>query len=47
MPPWTSLEGHMIRVEEHLDKGRYTLRAELPGIPHEGTAARGIRKGSL
>ncbi|EID77922.1 heat shock protein Hsp20 [Rhodococcus opacus RKJ300 = JCM 13270] len=32
MPPWTSLEGHMIRVEEHLDKGRYTLRAELPGV---------------
>ena len=71
----------MILVEEHLDKGRYTLRAELPGvdpakdvdigvrdghmtikaelteqhkeglhpdlpgIPHKGTAARGIRKG--
>lgn len=32
MPAWTQLESHMIRVEEHLDKGRYTLRAELPGM---------------
>jgi HSP20 family molecular chaperone IbpA len=32
MPPWSSLEGHMIRVEESVEDGKYVLRAELPGI---------------
>ena len=35
MPIWTLLDGHMIRVEDHSDKGRYTLRAELPGVDPE------------
>ncbi|MDJ0489686.1 Hsp20/alpha crystallin family protein [Rhodococcus qingshengii] len=47
MPPWTSLEGHMIRVEEHLDKGRYTLRAELPGVDPEKDVEISVRDGQL
>ncbi|MBA8959192.1 HSP20 family molecular chaperone IbpA [Rhodococcus percolatus] len=47
MPPWTSLEGHMIRVEEHLDEGRYTLRAELPGIDPAKDVDISVRDGQL
>jgi len=47
MPPWTSLEGHMIRVEEHLDKGRYTLRAELPGVDPAKDVDISVRDGQM
>jgi len=47
MPPWTSLEGHMIRVEEHLDKGRYTLRAELPGVDPAKDVDISVRDGHM
>jgi len=47
MPPWTSLEGRMIRVEEHLDKGRYTLRAELPGVDPATDVDISVRDGHM
>ncbi|MBF6223672.1 Hsp20/alpha crystallin family protein [Nocardia abscessus] len=46
-PLWTSIEGHMIRVEEHLDKGRYTLRAELPGVDPADDVDISVREGQL
>ncbi|MBF6301342.1 Hsp20/alpha crystallin family protein [Nocardia amamiensis] len=46
-PLWTSLEGHMIRVEEHLEKGRYTLRAELPGVDPAKDVDISVREGQL
>lgn len=46
-PPWTSLEGHMIRVEENLEKGRYTLRAELPGVDPAKDVDISVREGQL
>ncbi|MDV8070552.1 Hsp20/alpha crystallin family protein [Rhodococcus sp. IEGM 1366] len=47
MPAWSSLEGHMIRVEEHLEKGRYVLRAELPGVDPEHDVDISVRDGQL
>ncbi|WP_433522592.1 Hsp20/alpha crystallin family protein [Nocardia pseudovaccinii] len=47
MPPWTSLEGHMIRVEEHVESGRYTLRAELPGVDPAKDVDVSVRDGQL
>ncbi|MEU4058536.1 Hsp20/alpha crystallin family protein [Rhodococcus qingshengii] len=47
MPAWSSLEGHMIRVEEHLEKGRYILRAELPGVNPEKDIDISVRDGQL
>ncbi|MDI9913845.1 Hsp20/alpha crystallin family protein [Rhodococcus sp. IEGM 1379] len=47
MPSWTSLEGHMIRVEEHLDNGRDTLRAELPGVNPDKEVDISVRDGKL
>ncbi|MGV9611703.1 Hsp20/alpha crystallin family protein [Nocardia xishanensis] len=46
-PPWSSLEGHMIRVEEHLEKDRYTLRAELPGVDPAKDVDISVREGQL
>lgn len=47
LPAWSSVEGHMIRVEEHLDDGRYTLRAELPGVDPEKDVDISVRDGQL
>ncbi|RVW01897.1 Hsp20/alpha crystallin family protein [Rhodococcus xishaensis] len=47
MPPWTSVEGHMIRVEEHLDADRYTVRAELPGVDPAKDVDISVREGQL
>lgn len=47
MPAWSSFEGHMIRVEEHLEKGRYVLRAELPGVDPEHDVDISVRDGQL
>lgn len=47
MPQWASLEGHMIRVEEHIEKGRYILRAELPGVDPEKDVDISVRDGQL
>lgn len=47
MPAWTSLEGHMIRVEEHVEDSRYTLRAELPGVDPEKDVDISVRDGQL
>lgn len=47
MPAWSSLEGHMIRVEEQMEKGRYTLRAELPGVDPEKDVDISVRDGQL
>ncbi|MGO4616976.1 Hsp20/alpha crystallin family protein [Nocardia sp. 2YAB30] len=47
MPPWTSLEGHMIRVEEHVEKGLYTLCAELPGVDPAKDVDVSVREGQL
>ncbi|MEV6325319.1 Hsp20/alpha crystallin family protein [Nocardia sp. NPDC051787] len=46
-PLWTSLEGHMIRVEEHVEKDRYTLRAELPGVDPAKDVDISVREGQL
>ncbi|MBF6223416.1 Hsp20/alpha crystallin family protein [Nocardia abscessus] len=46
-PVWTSLEGHMIRVEERLEKGTYTLRAELPGVDPAKDVDISVREGQL
>lgn len=42
-----SLEGHMIRVEERLEKGRYILRAELPGVDPTKDIDISVREGQL
>ncbi len=42
-----SLEGHMIRVEERLEKGTYTLRAELPGVDPAKDVDISVREGQL
>ncbi|MGW0041940.1 Hsp20/alpha crystallin family protein [Rhodococcus sp. NPDC003348] len=47
MSPWTAIEGHMIRVEEHLAEGRYTLRAELPGVDPAKDVDISVRDGQL
>lgn len=47
MPPWTALEGHMIRVEEHLEEGKYTLKAELPGMDPARDVDISVRDGQL
>ncbi|MDT2007082.1 Hsp20/alpha crystallin family protein [Rhodococcus opacus] len=47
MPPWTSLEGHMIRVEERLDEGCYSLKAELPGVDPAKDVDISVRDGQL
>ncbi|WP_280247758.1 Hsp20/alpha crystallin family protein [Nocardia abscessus] len=46
-PVWTSLEGHMIRVEERLEKGQYILRAELPGVDPAEDVDISVRDGQL
>ncbi|MGW4719170.1 Hsp20/alpha crystallin family protein [Nocardia sp. NPDC004260] len=46
-PVWTSLEGHMIRVEERLETCRYILRAELPGVDPAKDVDISIREGHL
>lgn len=46
-PFWTSPEGQVIRVEEHLEKGRYTLRAELPGVDPAEDVDISVREGQL
>ncbi|MCZ4278712.1 MAG: Hsp20/alpha crystallin family protein [Rhodococcus sp. (in: high G+C Gram-positive bacteria)] len=45
--PGAALDGQMIRVEEHLDKGRYTLRAELPGMDPDKDVDISVRDGQL
>lgn len=47
MPPWSALEGHMIRVEETLEDDRYVLRAELPGIDPERDVDISVHDGKL
>lgn len=47
MSPWTPLDSHMIRVEEHLGEGRYTLRAELPGVDPGKDIDISVRDGQL
>lgn len=47
MPPWSSLEGHMIRVEESVKDGRYVLRAELPGVDPARDIEISVRAGEL
>lgn len=37
----------MIRVEENLEKGRYTLRAELPGVDPAKDVDISVREGQL
>ncbi|MEU2175194.1 Hsp20/alpha crystallin family protein [Nocardia sp. NPDC019219] len=46
-PAWTSLEGHMIRVEGRLEKGQYILRAELPGVDPAKDVDISVRDGQL
>jgi HSP20 family protein len=47
MPPWKSLEGHMIRVEEHFAEDCYTLKAELPGVDPAKDVDISVRDGML
>ncbi|AOW93613.1 heat-shock protein Hsp20 [Rhodococcus sp. WMMA185] len=47
MPPWTSMGGHTIRVEENLDADRYTVRAELPGVDPAKDVDISVREGQL
>ncbi|KAF0967379.1 MULTISPECIES: Hsp20/alpha crystallin family protein [Gordonia] len=47
MPPWGSGAGRLIRVEEHLDEGKYTLRAELPGMDPDKNFDISVRDGRL
>ncbi|AOW92652.1 heat-shock protein Hsp20 [Rhodococcus sp. WMMA185] len=46
-PPWMSLGRHMIHVEEQIADGRYTLRAELPGVDPAKDIDVSVRDGQL
>ncbi|QQZ19674.1 MULTISPECIES: Hsp20/alpha crystallin family protein [Rhodococcus] len=47
LPIWRPFENHLIRVEEHVDDDRYTLRAELPGVDPAKDIDISVRDGQL
>lgn len=47
LPIWRPFENHLIRVEEHIDDDRYTIRAELPGVDPAKDIDISVRDGQL